>query len=267
MWTEKIVQFANSLFARGVVLIDPNTGEAYSASAPAASTAGGGGGIIGVDTTGTKWLLVANTSATPATITYYKVSDGTVGTPSGGFTPDADQNGLTDAQLRASAVPVSATSLPLPAGAATEASLGTDGDTPPTIAGTGVRGWLRGIYEKLTGTLTVTGPLTNAQLRATDVPVVTPLPTAPITGQLKIVTTGTAVALPDTVLKNGIVIKAKATNVGALFVGASTVTTTDDGTGNGYKLEAGEGVSFAVANAKTIFITGTAGDSIYFSGN
>jgi hypothetical protein len=130
---------------------------------------GGGSGIIGVDTEGTKWLLVANTSATPATITYYKVSDGTVGTPSGGFTPDADQNGLTDTQLRASAVPVSATSLPLPAGAATDASLGTDGTTPPTIAGTGVRGWLRGIYEKLTGTLTVTGPLTDTQLRASAV--------------------------------------------------------------------------------------------------
>lgn len=28
-------------------------------------------------------------------------------------------------------------------------SLGTDGATPPTIAGTGVRGWLRAIYERL----------------------------------------------------------------------------------------------------------------------
>jgi hypothetical protein len=29
------------------------------------------------------------------------------------------------------------------------ANQGTDGATPPTIAGTGIRGWLRGIYEKL----------------------------------------------------------------------------------------------------------------------
>lgn len=34
---------------------------------------------------------------------------------------------------------------------ALDASIGTDGATPPAIAGTGVRGWLRGIYEKLTG--------------------------------------------------------------------------------------------------------------------
>jgi hypothetical protein len=33
---------------------------------------------------------------------------------------------------------------------ATNTSLGTDGASPPTITGTGVRGWLRGIYEKLT---------------------------------------------------------------------------------------------------------------------
>lgn len=47
-------------------------------------------------------------------------------------------------------------SQPLPTGAATESTLaaantnlGTDGATPPTITGTGIRGWLRGIYEKL----------------------------------------------------------------------------------------------------------------------
>ncbi|HEX4843182.1 MAG TPA: hypothetical protein VFV57_05885 [Limnobacter sp.] len=33
--------------------------------------------------------------------------------------------------------------------------MGTDGATPPSIAGTGVRGWLRAIYEKLTGGVTV----------------------------------------------------------------------------------------------------------------
>lgn len=59
----------------------------------------------------------------------------------------------------------------LPTGAATETTLvgvrtdlGTDGTTPPTVlgAGTGVRGWLRSIYEKLTGTLTVTGTFWQA---------------------------------------------------------------------------------------------------------
>jgi hypothetical protein len=64
---------------------------------------------------------------------------------------------LTDAQLRATAVPVvvsfpatqpvSAASLPLPTGAATEASLGTIGTAPPTLPGTstGIMGLLRWI--------------------------------------------------------------------------------------------------------------------------
>ncbi len=36
MWTEKIVQFANSLFARGVVLVDPATGDPYKAAGTSA---------------------------------------------------------------------------------------------------------------------------------------------------------------------------------------------------------------------------------------
>ena len=58
--------------------------------------------------------------------------------------------------------PVSAASLPLPAGAATEASLGTDGASPPTIPGTGIRGWLRSIYDKLAGSIAVTGTFWQA---------------------------------------------------------------------------------------------------------
>ncbi len=69
----------------------------------------------------------------------------------------------------------------LPAGLAQD---GTDGTSPPAVlgSGTGIRGWLRSIYEKLTGTLSVTGtfwqatqpvsgPVTDTQLRATAVPI------------------------------------------------------------------------------------------------
>lgn len=66
---------------------------------------------------------------------------------------------LTNTQLRASAVPVSATSLPLPTGAATSANQATE------IAS------LSSIDSKLTSPLTVTGPLTDTQLRASPVPV------------------------------------------------------------------------------------------------
>ena len=104
----------------------------------------------------------------------------------------------------ANAMPISASSLPLPAGAATEATLalvsGTDITTPvPAMpaGGVGIRGWLSAIWTKLngslavtgtfwqatqpvsgtvtanagTGTLAVSGPLTDVQLRAVAVPV------------------------------------------------------------------------------------------------
>lgn len=112
-----------------------------------------------------------------------------------------------------------------------------------------------------------TGGLTDAQLRAADVPVVTPLPASPITGQGKISTTGTAVQLVASALKNGIVVKANPNNAQPLFVGGLGVTNTNDGTGNGYRLDPGEAISFAVANANSIYINGTAGDIFYFAGN
>jgi len=79
---------------------------------------------------------------------------------SGGSAGSTD--GLTNTQLRAAPVAVSASALPLPSGAATEASLssandklGSDGADAPAIAGTGIRGWLRAIFETVAGTLAV----------------------------------------------------------------------------------------------------------------
>lgn len=66
---------------------------------------------------------------------------------------------LTDTQLRATAVPVSNASLPLPSGAATSANQTTANAS------------LSSIDSKLTSPVAVTGALTDAQLRATAVPV------------------------------------------------------------------------------------------------
>lgn len=75
---------------------------------------------------------------------------------------------LTDAELRASAVPISAASLPLPTGAATSA-LQTSGNT---LLGTIIVDLTNGSQvTQVSGTVAVTGPLTDAQLRATPVPV------------------------------------------------------------------------------------------------
>ncbi len=94
-----------------------------------------------------------------------------------------------------------------------------------------------------------------------------PTPSSPFTGQLKIATSGLAVALPAQALVNGIVVKAKSTNAGNGFVGGPAVTTTDDGTGNGYRLTPGEAWSGAIANASAIYVNGTAGDVYYYTGN
>lgn len=140
---------------------------------------------------------------------------------------------------------VSAAALPLPAGAATEARL---------VA----------ILTALGTPLQAGGAVSVSNLPATQA-VTTPTPAVPITGQQAV--TAAAVALPSRTLLNGIVIKAKPSNAGTVFVGGTGVTTTYDGTGTGYPLVAGEAMSFAVANLNSIFIVGTAGDVVSFGGN
>lgn len=102
----------------------------------------------------------------------------------------------------------------------------------------------------------------------------TPLPTSgastlgiPLAGQTTIATTNTAVVLGTGALKNGVIIKANISNIASILVGGSTVTTANNGMGNGYPLAPGEGISFAVANLNQIYITGTAGDFVAYAGN
>lgn len=81
------------------------------------------------------------------------------------------------------------------------------------------------------------------------------------------VVTASAAALTAQALVNGIAITAKSTNTGKVFVGGAAVTTTDDGTGNGYPLSAGQSVTLSVSNASAIYIVGTLNDIIYLVGN
>ena len=119
------------------------------------------------------------------------VSDG-----NGSLTVDSDggplgvTGPLTDVQLRAAAVPVSASALPLPSGAATSgnqstanSSLSTINGKLPTLAsgrvpvdGSGVTqpisdGGGSITVDSAAGALSVTGPLTDAQLRNAPVPI------------------------------------------------------------------------------------------------
>lgn len=52
----------------------------------------------------------------------------------------------------------------------TDAGLGTDGATPPAISGTGVRGWLRAIYERLVAGVARSWALSSTTDSVTTVP-------------------------------------------------------------------------------------------------
>lgn len=56
---------------------------------------------------------------------------------------------------------------------------GDAGTSPPS--GSGMLGWLRGIYTAITGTVTVSGPITDTQLRASSVPVTVSDGSGPLT--------------------------------------------------------------------------------------
>lgn len=88
--------------------------------------------------------------------------------------------------------PISAASLPLPSGAAQD---GTDatGVTPPSGAA-GIRGWLSGIYSKLSGSLAVTGTFWQATQPVSAASLPLPSGAATAAKQPAIGTAGTASA-------------------------------------------------------------------------
>lgn len=138
---------------------------------------------------------------------------------------------LTDTQLRASPVPVSNASLPLPSGASTS-TLQTTGNTS-----------LSSIDTKLSGTLTtVTSGSVGTTLDGVHVNQTTSNTSAV---QLQ------AGSIPAT---NGIIVKALSTNTATVFVGDSGVTTA-----NGYELTAGEPVALTATNINVVYVTGSNG--------
>lgn len=81
------------------------------------------------------------------------------------------------------------------------------------------------------------------------------------------VVTASAVALAAAgQLAYGAVIRAKETNTGSVFLGGSTVATTDDGTGNGFALPPGASVEVPLNILDGLFVRGTANDIIYVLG-
>jgi hypothetical protein len=124
---------------------------------PAASTTIVGGATAANQVTGNASLASIDSKLSnpmPVTGSFYQATQ-----PVSIASSVAVTGPLTDTQLRATAVPVSLASSPLPSGAATAANQTTANSS------------LSSIDSKLTSPLTVTGPLTDTQLRASAVPV------------------------------------------------------------------------------------------------
>lgn len=130
-------------------------------------------------------------------------------------------------------------------GATTDAAATTDAGSFSLIA----------LVKRLLGKLTA------------GISVFTPTPASFFAGQLKITTTGTAVQLPSNALLNGVKLWAATTNTAKVFYGPAGVNNSDAGAGNGVGLVAGQASAEAVSNSNLLYINGTAGDYVYYSGN
>lgn len=79
--------------------------------------------------------------------------------------------------------------------------------------------------------------------------------------------TASAVALAASgQVAEAVIIKARSANAGKVFIGGASVTTTDDGTGNGFALGPGEALTLPLNLAQGAYIIGTAGDVVYVIG-
>lgn len=88
-----------------------------------------------------------------------------------------------------------------------------------------------------------------------------------LTGQgVKLVAvTGTAVAIKATTVVKQVMVKARAANVGTIYLGASTVTANETAGTGGLQLSPGDIVAFAIPDLADVFINGTAGDGVSFA--
>jgi len=100
----------------------------------------------------------------------------------------------------------------------------------------------------VTGSVT-TGSLTDAELRATPVSVAQDPFSSASSGQTNVTTAGTRVALGASTAILGVVIRAKLTNTGLIYVGDSGVTSS-----NGYILDRGSAVTVGVDNLADVSI-------------
>lgn len=156
--------------------------------------------------------------------------------------PASDWTTAFIAALLAGTQKVSAASLPLPSGAATDANLSSIATAIEALEASG-NTLLAAIVTALAGTLKTVGPLPAVIIAAQQA------------------ATGSVLPLPSLALQNGVILKALPANTGTINILPA------GGSGNGYPLNAGEAISYAVANLNQISISGNGTDLIAFTGN
>lgn len=137
--------------------------------------------------------------------------------------------GLTNAELRATPVPVSMSS-DIEIGAV-ELKNGTDDTRATVTAGNALKVDGSAVTQPVSGTVTTTESA----------------PTTIYNGKKTVTTAGTRVVLAASQAVKSVTIKALSTNTGFIYVGDTSVAST-----NGLQLEAGETISLDIANLNTV---------------
>lgn len=103
--------------------------------------------------------------------------------------------------------------------------------------------------KKKAGSATGGSGLTDAELRARPVDVLESTATTIYNGKKTIATAGTQEAIAASQAVKSVTVKALSTNTGLVYVGKSTVASTD-----GYQLSARESVSLDVSNLSSVYV-------------
>lgn len=143
---------------------------------------------------------------------------------------------LTDAELRATPVPISGT------------VTANTGLTQP-LTDTQLRATPVPISGTVSANTGLSQPLTDTQLRASAVPVSIAPPSLPYNNKVTVTTAANRVQLSSGLAVKSVTIKAGLSNTGVIYVGDSTVSAS-----NGFELAAGDSVSMDIDNLNTIYI-------------
>jgi hypothetical protein len=225
------------------------------------------GATVGDTVTSTQIIDVSSTPTTITTVWRNQTTAADFGSaPSASNLSLLGSTALTDTQLRATAVPVSVASQPLPTGASTSA-LQTTGNTSLSSIDTKLPTLVSGSIP-VTGTLTdtqlratpiSTTALTDTQLRATAVPVSVasqPLPTGASTSALQ--TTGnTSLSSIDTKLPTLVSSRVPMQGTIPSVTAVSITSATTNATGTSY-------TAFASASCNAMDLTNNSGTTIEY---